>query len=1066
MKNRFIITLLCLFLGITFSQASVTLIMPHRSGNNGTQITIPVRVKDFSNIISAQGTLQFDQSILSFVSIQQYGLPDMNSGTFGTTQAGSGKLTFSWYDNDLLGVSVADSTIIFSVTFNITGTAGQVSDLSFVNSPAMLEIVNNAYETQTVLISNGSVTVSGIPATPDLSLYADTLTTTTGTQVSVSVRATDFININSCQGTLQFNPSVATYAGISFFGLPGMNLSNFGTTQVSSGKLMFSWNDGTITGQNMADHAPLFTVLFNCNGSAGTQTTIDFVNSPTPLEVTDSLFQVLNATTTSGRIKIAGATTSQHVLYYCDTVSAPMTSIVSVSMRAIDFSDIISLQGTLQFNPSIATFSNIDTYGLPDMTASSFGLTQVSSGKIMFSWNDPTLAGVSVPDSAILFTMKFQLTGAPGTFTLLNFINNPTPMETVNKDFLVVNDSLIPGKLRIISDGTITVSDPASLTYCEGDALTANYTVTGTFVTGNQFILQLSNASGSFATPINLDTVTSTASGLFSCSLPAGLPAGNGYRLRVMSTNPVLYSNLNPQNLTILATPGTPTLPSGITALCLNPANTSYSSSAANATSGQWSLYPPSAGVITATGPTGTVDWNDTFTGNAWIKVKGFNGSCPGPWSDSLMVTISDYPATAAKPSGDTLMCQNPGTTAYSTTAVPDADTYLWQLNPGTAGTISGSGTGINILWNASFTGTAYLTVAGTHAGCTGTVSPALSIVILSAPAQPALPAGNTQLCINNANTTYSVTPVSGATGYSWSLLPAVAGTLVPSGNTAEVNWADNYTGSAGIVVMATNGVCDGPLSDTLHITIRTLPAQPAQPTGPAEYCAGVSSTNCLTTGSANATGYTWGLWPAGAGTISGTGSSAVITWTPGWTGTAYIYVIANNDCGSSASSDSLQVIIHPLPAAPVITVNFNTLSSDQPSGNQWYFNGTLLNGQTGQDYIPTANGNYYVIYTDPNGCQSSSDTINVNFVGIAEIVGSEELQLYPNPSGGRFYLTLPQEVDTPVQAAVYDIRGKRVFEGLVSSGLLDLSELESGMYWLILEGSGTRLKAKVLLTH
>jgi hypothetical protein len=43
------------------------------------------------------------------------------------------------------------------------------------------------------------------------------------------------------------------------------------------------------------------------------------------------------------------------------------------------------------------------------------------------------------------------------------------------------------------------------------------------------------------------------------------------------------------------------------------------------------------------------------------------------------------------------------------------------------------------------------------------------------------------------------------------------------------------------------------------------------------------------------------------------------------------------------------------------------------------------------------------VIYTDGNGCWSSSDTLNVNFVGIADYEWNHDITILPNPSSGTF---------------------------------------------------------------
>ena len=53
------------------------------------------------------------------------------------------------------------------------------------------------------------------------------------------------------------------------------------------------------------------------------------------------------------------------------------------------------------------------------------------------------------------------------------------------------------------------------------------------------------------------------------------------------------------------------------------------------------------------------------------------------------------------------------------------------------------------------------------------------------------------------------------------------------------------------------------------------------------------------------------GLEPAEAGSISGNGTNAQVTWTAGYTGTANISVRTNNDCGNSAYSPAYSVSVY-----------------------------------------------------------------------------------------------------------------------------------------------------------
>ncbi|HRN99382.1 MAG TPA: delta-60 repeat domain-containing protein, partial [Flavobacterium sp.] len=50
-------------------------------------------------------------------------------------------------------------------------------------------------------------------------------------------------------------------------------------------------------------------------------------------------------------------------------------------------------------------------------------------------------------------------------------------------------------------------------TFCQGESISVNYVATGYYAVGNQFTAQLSDAAGSFVSPISIGTVTATDSG-------------------------------------------------------------------------------------------------------------------------------------------------------------------------------------------------------------------------------------------------------------------------------------------------------------------------------------------------------------------------------------------------------------------------------------------------------------------------------------------------------------------------------------------------------------------------
>lgn len=95
---------------------------------------------------------------------------------------------------------------------------------------------------------------------------------------------------------------------------------------------------------------------------------------------------------------------------------------------------------------------------------------------------------------------------------------------------------------------TSSISGP----FCSGSSVSVNYTTdTITFLSGNVFTAQLSNASGSFSSPTNIGTVTSTTASTISATIPTNTPFGSNYRIRVISSSPAYTGSDNGTNIII-----------------------------------------------------------------------------------------------------------------------------------------------------------------------------------------------------------------------------------------------------------------------------------------------------------------------------------------------------------------------------------------------------------------------------------------------------------------------------------------------------------------------------------
>jgi hypothetical protein len=149
--------------------------------------------------------------------------------------------------------------------------------------------------------------------------------------------------------------------------------------------------------------------------------------------------------------------------------------------------------------------------------------------------------------------------------------------------------------INVIEPITITTGTISPISYCEGSSLSIPYTISGTYNSGNVFTAQLSDATGSFASPVTIGTSTATNAGTISGTIPLGTATGSGYRIRVVSSNPVVIGSNNGTNITINALPDTPIIGSITQPTCTVAGSVDLN----GLPSGNWTLIRTPGNIIT-----------------------------------------------------------------------------------------------------------------------------------------------------------------------------------------------------------------------------------------------------------------------------------------------------------------------------------------------------------------------------------------------------------------------------------------------------------------------------------
>jgi hypothetical protein len=108
-------------------------------------------------------------------------------------------------------------------------------------------------------------------------------------------------------------------------------------------------------------------------------------------------------------------------------------------------------------------------------------------------------------------------------------------MKNILLALLLMASAVVSMRAQSVSVSTSIAGSP----FCAGAAVTVNFTTSGTFNGSNIFTAQLSDATGSFASPTVIGTIARTTSGTINARFPYTQVSGTGYRIRVISSSPI-----------------------------------------------------------------------------------------------------------------------------------------------------------------------------------------------------------------------------------------------------------------------------------------------------------------------------------------------------------------------------------------------------------------------------------------------------------------------------------------------------------------------------------------------
>ncbi|MBL7765907.1 MAG: T9SS type A sorting domain-containing protein [Chitinophagaceae bacterium] len=531
------------------------------------------------------------------------------------------------------------------------------------------------------------------------------------------------------------------------------------------------------------------------------------------------------------------------------------------------------------------------------------------------------------------------------------------------------------------SSPSIITNGISKLTLCAGDSFKVSYDAKGVYNAGNIFTVQLSNVSGSFASPTTLGTYAGTGNAIVPCALPAHLTTGTGYRVRVVSSNPVVTGVISADSLWLRDRPNAQVI-TGASDVNLS---TPYPYSVPFVTGSSW-LWLSSAASINSTNNNATVNWNLSGVPQTLKVVETNQYGCVGDTSSKnvnvyALSIASPVPSTTTPCKGSVLNITGTATGVYDAGNVFTAQlsnasgSFASPINIGSV-TLSTTGANQPIAISATMpnvaNGTGYkVRMVSSLPVVTGSAS--VASITVSTPNM-----GNDTILNKCPDNTINLTTFYNLPGITYQYYN---NSFVVIGNPATVQ--------NGIYQIIGTGSTS--CKDTVMVTINNYPKPAAQ------IITGTSDVNQNTSHSYSVpavAGSTW-LWIAPAASITPNTNTASLLWnTVGQPQT--IKVVETNSFGCAGDTSFKSVNVYPL------NISAATPSTTGPC--------------KGSSFSVTANANG--VYTAGNVFTAQLSNASGSF-SAPTVIGT----LTSNPLGLNQPITVPVIMPAVINGTGYKVR-------------------------------------------
>ena len=936
-----------------------------------------------------------------------------------TLQASGGFSSYAWSSgatNQNLIVNAAGSYSVTGTTSDGCTTTSSAQSVTLNALPTA--IVTNSGSN--VLCSGGSATLSA-PSAMSSYLWSDGSTTQSITvassgNYSVTVTNADGCSVTSAATSITtsqiITPSIASSSSTTICSGDAVTLS------VPSGYASYLWSNGSTTSSTSASTAGNYSVtVTNTDGCSVTTTATAVTVNALPTATVSNLTNTFDFCDGSSVVLDAPTGASGYQWYKDGVLLAGATS------------GSYSATGSGSYAVSVMNADGCSSLSAAQTVTKNVNPTAIISAGSALSFCDGGSVTLTGPSN-----MSYLWSDASTSQSLVLSSSGQVGLTITDANGCSATASTVD--VNVYSVPTLAVTAASSTSICQGESVTLQ--ASGGFssyawssgATNQNLIV---NAAGSYSvtgTTSDGCTTTSSAQSVTLNALPTAIVTNSGSNVlcsggsATLSAPSAMSSYLwsdgsTTQSITVASS-------GNYSVTVTNADGCSVTSAATSITTSQ--IITPSIASSSST----TICSGDAVTlsvPSGYASYLWSNGSTTSSTSAS---TAGNYSVTVTNTDGCSVTTT---ATAVTVNALPTATvsnlTNTFDFCDGSSVVLDAPTGASGYQWYKD----GVLLAGATSGSYSATGSGSYAVSVMNADGCSSLSAAQT--VTKNVNPTAIVTN-NGASllcsGLTTTLSAPIGMTYLWSNGDTTQTITISTSGSYDVTVTNTSG-CSATSGSTLITTSQvTVPTVVAS--GVTEFCEGGDVILAIPSGFAS---YTWN---------TGSGFSQLTATQSG----SYFATVSNTD-GCTVNSDTVIVTVFPTPLTPSISyaANDTVMVSSIADGNQWYFNGNMITGETGTTLRPVNLGNYSVRIIDSNGCEGDMSAMQFyNSIGIVDNLASQ-VNLYPNPSNG--LVTLELGAIDVLSIKIYDAKGRLLNELNSCPGncRIDLGAFEDGMYQLVL---------------